>query len=428
MPYTIYKSDGTPIDIPDAVIDGTYYSPNPVPPGGIGPRFVGANSPDYASPIAQNILQLTENFCGTRLPPDGKSMQGQLWFKKLSDSNGELYVRTSTTSTDESNWSKLLLATDTAATASYAATAGNAATADAAVNATHVPWTGITGLQTGVQSFTSSPVAPFTTHARPSLFYDMDNQGVQSMTPDLFPSSSITGFDAYNTSDMGPYQVGITLTGSAGGGVRSAQLSANWNFEETTPTSGLRYRVNDDTSSTGAWGPWQTILDDGNTTLVRTSGDQTVGGIKTLTGVLKFSNAGFVFASDGAQDTGMYWGGDGNIAVRCNNIHIGSFTPSGWTGGVVGGAGIGYGQTWQAVGRAGGTWYQNTTGKPIGVSIKWNTAGNATIRVGPSPTVYATIDQNDGDSGEWKHVTTIIPVDNYYYCPNGNFIQFLELR
>lgn len=92
------------------------------------------------------------------------------------------------------------------------------------------------------------------------------------------------------------------------------------------------------------------------------------------------------------------------------------------------GGGIGTGQTWQSVTRYGATWYQNTTGKPIGISIKWSTSGSSNLRVGVSQTEYVTIDQNDGDSGEWKHLTTIIPDQHWYYSPNGSFLQFLELR
>lgn len=90
--------------------------------------------------------------------------------------------------------------------------------------------------------------------------------------------------------------------------------------------------------------------------------------------------------------------------------------------------GIGVGQAWQSVSRSGATWYQNTTGKPIAVSIQWETGGNALLRIGVSTSVYVTLDQNDGDSGEWKHLTAVIPVDHWYYAPSGSFRQFMELR
>lgn len=91
------------------------------------------------------------------------------------------------------------------------------------------------------------------------MFYDFgSNAAVSSPTPDTFPAQSISGFDAYNTSDMGSYQVGLQVIGG-GAGTRAMQLSANWNTEESAPAQ-LRFRTNDDTSVTTAWSPWSTIL------------------------------------------------------------------------------------------------------------------------------------------------------------------------
>lgn len=113
MAYNIYKSDGTPISVADNAIDSQFYSPNANGPGiGIGTRMVGRNAIDYGAPTAQNFLQLTENFCSPMSPPDLTAMQGQLWFKKLSAVDGELYVRTTANGTlgGEANWQKVLLA------------------------------------------------------------------------------------------------------------------------------------------------------------------------------------------------------------------------------------------------------------------------------------------------------------------------------
>lgn len=92
------------------------------------------------------------------------------------------------------------------------------------------------------------------------MFYDFgSNTAVSSPKPDTFPAGSISGFDAYGTSDMGSYQVGLQVIGTAGGGAQSMQLSANWDSEETAPAQ-LRFRTNDDTSDKTAWSPWSTIL------------------------------------------------------------------------------------------------------------------------------------------------------------------------
>jgi len=153
---------------------------------------------------------------------------------------------------------------NSANSATFATTAGNAATA------TNMAWTGLTGLNpavpaasTSVLSLSAYPAAGFTAYARPSYFFDMGGTGSASMTPPQFPVSSISGFDSYFTSDIGSYQVGLTVMGTLGNGGRAMQLAANWNFEELSP-QGLRFRVNDDTGTVGAWGAWQTLWDQGN--------------------------------------------------------------------------------------------------------------------------------------------------------------------
>lgn len=55
----------------------------------------------------------------------------------------------------------------------------------------------------------------------------------------------------------------------------------------------------------------------------------------SFTGTVYLPNNGFRFSSDGAQDTedtGMYWGGDGYIAILNNGVYRGRFGPSGYEG------------------------------------------------------------------------------------------------
>ena len=62
MSYIIHKADGTAITIPDNVLDTSFYAGS-VPPGvGVGNILVGRNTVDYGAAIAQNIVQMTENF------------------------------------------------------------------------------------------------------------------------------------------------------------------------------------------------------------------------------------------------------------------------------------------------------------------------------------------------------------------------------
>lgn len=128
------------------------------------------------------------------------------------------------------------------------------------VPANRVLWNRISDLYNGVASFTNpSPITTAIVTARPSLFYTPDHGSAMPL-PTQMPASSITGVDAYNTTDAGMYQIGMTVIGTT---YRGFQLLANWNYEEGIP-QGLRWRVNDDTTTPSAWGAWATILDTSN--------------------------------------------------------------------------------------------------------------------------------------------------------------------
>ena len=65
---------------------------------------------------------------------------------------------------------------------------------------------------------------------------------------------------------------------------------------------------------------------------VYTTGTQTIGGSKTFSSTVLLADGGVMFASDGAQDTGISWASDGVMNVRCNASTVGQFTSSGFTG------------------------------------------------------------------------------------------------
>ena len=69
---------------------------------------------------------------------------------------------------------------------------------------------------------------------------------------------------------------------------------------------------------------------------VYTSGDQVINGTKTFSNVIRLADAGIMFNSDGAQDTGFTWASDGIFNVRCNAVTVGTFRSTGWNGPVVG--------------------------------------------------------------------------------------------
>lgn len=126
MPYTIYKSDGTAVTVPDNSIDVAFYNPTGGSTGnGLGTQLVGRNAINYGAPIAQNFLQMTENFASNTVPSDTTSLQGQLWFNKTSNTNGNLYVRlTNNNSGGILNWTQVLTsASGNAVTASQLQTA-----------------------------------------------------------------------------------------------------------------------------------------------------------------------------------------------------------------------------------------------------------------------------------------------------------------
>jgi hypothetical protein len=106
MAYTIYKADGTAVVVPENTIDNQFYSPNANGTGkGIGSQLVGRNAIDYGAAIAQNFLQLVENFCSDTAPPATVALQGQTWYSK---SAGALNVNISNTP-GVTNWKALAI-------------------------------------------------------------------------------------------------------------------------------------------------------------------------------------------------------------------------------------------------------------------------------------------------------------------------------
>jgi hypothetical protein len=107
MAYTLYKASGAPVTVPDNALDSDFY--NPTGGGsaaGLGIRLVGRNTLDYGTAIAQNFLQMTENFA--------TAMQGQLWF---NTTNSTLYVRsTANTSGGIANWARVATTTSSTGT------------------------------------------------------------------------------------------------------------------------------------------------------------------------------------------------------------------------------------------------------------------------------------------------------------------------
>lgn len=89
---------------------------------------------------------------------------------------------------------------------------------------------------------------------------------------------------------------------------------------------------------------------------------------------------------------------------------------------------IGVGQTWVAVSRVSGTWYQNTTGRAIGVYAYGTIAAGPSWDIGSSTSNYVTISMSDGDSNDSAdHGWVIVPV-GHYYRNTGTWNNPRELR
>lgn len=94
--------------------------------------------------------------------------------------------------------------------------------------------------------------------------------GQPSPTPNEFKPRTISGFEAYDSTDFphigtdferNRFYSGITVSGLAS--VFSAQLAFHWNSEENPPR-GLFFRTNDDTSDRLAWSSWTKIWHEQN--------------------------------------------------------------------------------------------------------------------------------------------------------------------
>ena len=112
MSYTIYHADGTPVVIPENTIITKYYNTAAHGTGiGVGTQLVGRYVVNYGTAIAQNFLQLTENFASTAAfrPADEYALQGQLWFERTSTTTGTMHTRVSSATTGgDANWQRVL--------------------------------------------------------------------------------------------------------------------------------------------------------------------------------------------------------------------------------------------------------------------------------------------------------------------------------
>ena len=77
---------------------------------------------------------------------------------------------------------------------------------------------------------------------------------------------------------------------------------------------------------------------------------------------------------------------------------------------------LGWGQTWQSVigSRAGGTSYQNTTGRPIAVYISISSTTGRSVQVSTDNATWITVGSVNANGADVRVASFIVP-DQYYY-------------
>tara|TARA_R110000803_G_scaffold58197_1_gene116428 strand:+ start:1378 stop:2067 length:690 start_codon:yes stop_codon:yes gene_type:complete len=93
---------------------------------------------------------------------------------------------------------------------------------------------------------------------------------------------------------------------------------------------------------------------------------------------------------------------------------------------------IGVGQTWQdmSASRAVGTSYQNTTGRPIMVSVGTTISTEAYLQVSSNGTTWVSVGTLGGHGGinDSGSSQAIVPDDHYYKATGGTLAVWAELR
>jgi hypothetical protein len=96
-------------------------------------------------------------------------------------------------------------------------------------------------------------------------------------------------------------------------------------------------------------------------------------------------------------------------------------------------AAIGVGQTWQTVtgSRSAGTTYQNTTGKPIMVSVSRNGGDNGSSFIyvdTATPAAFVVAQTFQIGAGITSQLSAIVPPNNYYRYTGDSIVLWTELR
>ena len=92
---------------------------------------------------------------------------------------------------------------------------------------------------------------------------------------------------------------------------------------------------------------------------------------------------------------------------------------------------LGVGQSWQSVSRSANTTYQNTTGKPIQVSVGWALSNVAEFKVSTNNASWVTLSYTSYASDYHDVMNAIVPNNHYYKLEGTGSItisRWVELR
>jgi len=166
--------------------------------------------------------------------------------------------------------------------------------------------------------------------AAKAVIWNEFTSGAVSPKPGEFTAQTISGFNAYTSSDFpGAYYTGITVSGNTVG----AQLAIGWNIDNG-PTANVApnsfyIRSNDDTGDTANWSPWKKVLLDGDlpAPVTPTTTDVTEGTNLYFTNARARSAVSFT-AGSGAYDssTGVF-----TIPTNTNQLTNGAGFITGYT-------------------------------------------------------------------------------------------------
>ena len=316
MSYIIYQSDGTQVTIPDNAIDTEFYDnvggggAGLVPPQtgqGQGIQLLGRNTVGYGASVAQNFLQLTENFCSSSAPADVNSLQGQLWFNQASSSSGNLYVRVNKGGAGV--WQQLVTTSGTVSTATNLAGGASG----------EVPYQ----LSSGTTAFTAAGAAG-------QVFLSTGTTAPVWANQSTLNVGYATNLDGGTVGQI-PYQTGANITsfitvGSTGqvltmsGGVPSWQNppAASVATSVTVTDNGAISASTFYPTFVAGAGTQGITISSPDLSFVPSTGALSSGRILLGNGTAAVPSLTFI--NEPVQDTGLYWNADGYMNFTNNGV------------------------------------------------------------------------------------------------------------